>query len=144
MLMYVKTWQVRPNENALRYVVNDDAPFAELLLSIARRGLTSPLIVRKLPKRWFRRQRYCLIDGLHRLEACKLLKLKQIPVQIITVSETQVLTAQIMASKVRVKTSPEQYAAALRKILTMTEGMTIEELAKRIGKPVEWVQEKLK
>lgn len=142
----VKLSRVLQNLNVLRCTVDDDAPaFGRLVVSIARRGLHSPLTVRAIPKRWwFSRQKYSLIDGLHRLEACKLLKMKHVPIQIVTLSEEGVLSTRIMASKRHVPISKKQYAEALAKILAVNPKLTIEELAKRISKPVEWVREKLK
>jgi hypothetical protein len=54
------------------------------------------------------------------------------------VSESQIEHANIIASKKYVKTPPEVYAKALRQLLA--QGYSLEDLSRRIEKPVKWLQ----
>lgn len=57
-------------------------------------------------------------------------------------SRPEELKDQIIASVPFVKTEPIEYARQLRKLLS-NHGYTIDTLAQAIGKPIEWVEEKL-
>lgn len=55
-------------------------------------------------------------------------------------TESQIEEVNIVSSKRYVKTPPDLYAKACRKIMEMDNTLTIEELAKRIDKPVSYLK----
>jgi ParB/RepB/Spo0J family partition protein len=138
VLKKIWLWRIIENPAALRCQINSPV-FEELLQSIKRCGLLSPLMVRKVPKkRWWHFQRYIIIDGLHRWKALKVLGFWRAPVSIITITDEALIVARIIASQTRVPTSKAQYRQALLKILST--GMTVKELAAKLGKTEEWVK----
>lgn len=122
----------------------DERPEAVMVSSIRTRGLINPLTVRRLPRSgwfWFlRRSRYQVVDGIHRLRACRRVGLSSVPCNVLSLTDQQVLQAQIIASSPRVRTSRTDMARALRKIMQANPGMTVEQVAEKIDQSPEWVR----
>lgn len=135
----VKLSQILENPNALRRTVNEGV-VNELVTSIKELGVKYPILVRKLPKKWWQFQKYMLVDGLHRLHAMKHLSFKKCLVQVVSITDKEKLILSIIESKTHVQPSKEQYRRALKKILETNQNMTVAELANRIGKSEAWVR----
>jgi hypothetical protein len=92
----------------------------ELRIDIEINGLLNPIIVKELSN-----GRYRLIDGFRRLMACLELNYDMIDVNIVPLNDPRY-----------VGTNFESYTGVLQKLL---DNMTIDELAQRLGKSVEWI-----
>lgn len=136
--------KVRENTEALRTKVDKDSvSYQELVKSIRLHGFTSTIQVREESDPTTGDVTYPLVDGLHRFTAACEVGLEEIPALIVSIEQSKVLAAQVMANAVRVDTAPAQYAAALKKIL-QHDPMTLEELANKVGKSKAWVENQLK
>jgi len=129
--------EIKEGPVALRTVDTSSEKFQGLVDSIKINGLENSISVRK------EGDQYMLIDGLHRLYACRQAGLEMIPCLVKDISESEVLAAQIMANVHKIETKPVEYSAQLRKILSMNRTMTISELAGQLAKSTQWVNERL-
>ena len=116
------------------FTIGERKPNSEMVDSIKKIGLVNPLTVRNITIDGDSSRKYELLDGLDRLIACRKLKHKQIMVNIIEVSDADVLEASIIASKHKVPTEKWELGLAIRQILRANPGLKIEDLAERIGR----------
>lgn len=117
---------------------------SELRESIKQNGLIVPLVVRKAKMKWWQWwQDYQIIDGYARFLACESLGYKEILCDVLSINDEQLIQARIIASNKRVATSPEQYARAIKFWMAHT-GITLTEVAKKLGKSIEEIQDVLK
>ena len=131
-----------PNEIALRGVNKEDEDYQNLAASVAQDGLINPISVRA-KKDENGKNYYELIDGLQRFSACCDAGFEEIPVHVLSLSDAQVLEAQVLANVHRVETRPVEYSKQLQKILGGNPTMTITQLATKLSKSPTWVGERL-
>ena len=115
----------------------------ELLKSIEEQGMVNPLLVRDITKAGDTKKNYELIDGQRRLKCCKELCIKQVMCQVATITDLELIEAQIIESRHHVPTDPKQYALALRHVLKNNRELTLAEFAKRLGKSEKWLYERI-
>jgi ParB family transcriptional regulator, chromosome partitioning protein len=106
-----------------------------LVDSIRKYGIITPIIVRRVG------EKYEIIDGRHRYAVAMQLGLTDIPAQIVT--DEAALEAAFICSPKRIPTNPVEYAKQLKRILEHNKDLTIETLATKLNKSVEWLNEKL-
>lgn len=104
------------------------------LESVKERGVLEPVILAP------RGDKYLLVTGLVRYHASLDAGRDYIPAEIKILSDIEIAEIQIIHCTQKVVTKPVDYAKALNRML---KKMSIEELAEKIGKPVEWIQEKM-
>jgi ParB family chromosome partitioning protein len=125
--------KIRPSTHRLRHI--DEAVVDGLVLSIKNCGLLQPIMVTR------RRDEFEVVFGNHRLEACRRLSWKDIPATIVEVSEKESLLLQIAENIQRnMRINPVEEAKAFKFLLN--EGMTIEQIAKAVGKSYQYVWSK--
>ncbi len=133
---------VRENKVALRTVNMESEEFLGLVDSMRIRGFMGAITVRERLDEsgnvYFE-----LVDGLHRYSAAKQAGLTEIGVDVRDLTDDQVLEAQIMANIHRVETKPIEYTGQLKRILTRNPNMTELELANKLGKSIQWIQDRL-
>ena len=130
-LLHVKTENVRANPVALRNVNKEHEKFVALRASIADIGMLNPISVRKKQDpdgTTF----YELVDGLHRFVGASDAHLKEIPCQVISASDAEVLEAQIQANFHVVDTKPSDYSAAILRMLAANPTLTEAGLAQKL------------
>lgn len=147
--------KIKENKVALRAVNRQGQAYLELVESIREKGLLSAITVR--PKHVTAdgdvvvpgKEReddiiiYELIDGLHRLAACRDAGLDFINCIVTSMEDGEVMVAQIMANVHRVETRPAEYTKQLIRILAGNQLMTESELAQKLGKSTKWISDRL-
>ncbi|MEG0592436.1 MAG: nucleoid occlusion protein [Coprobacillus sp.] len=128
-----------------KIVANDKQPrthfenekIEELAVSIQQNGLLQPVVVRPY------QGKYQIVVGERRYRACKLANLEEIPCIIQEYDNEQTATVAIVENIQRENLSPIEEALAFQQLLD-TQGITQEELAKRVGKKQSTIANKLR
>jgi ParB family chromosome partitioning protein len=125
--------QVDPNPNQPRQVMGD---LSELIASIAEKGIIEPLVVRP------RGERFQIIAGERRYQAATQVGLRELPVVIRDVDDTEMLELALIENLQRKDLTPFEEAEALHGLADSC-GYTHEDLARRLGKSRSSVTESL-
>lgn len=142
---------IRTNPIALRSVDKDSDKFKEMVQSVREVGVLSAISVRPNVDKESGLPYYEVIDGLHRftasleagLRADTNEKISTIPAQVMSMTDSKVLEAQLIANIHKVETQPSEYRNQLLKILKANPLMTEAELARTIGKSPSWLSNML-
>lgn len=134
--------EVHENPVALRKVNREAPEYMGLVESIREKGFISSITVRERFTEGGDRF-YELIDGLHRFNAAKDVGIETVNAVIVSMDDGAVLEAQLMANVHKIETKPVEYTKQILRILSMNQTMTEAELAKRLGKSFEWIQQRL-
>jgi ParB family chromosome partitioning protein len=116
--------QIDPNPNQPRQVMGD---LSELMASIAEKGIIEPLVVRQ------RGDRYQIIAGERRYQAAVQVGLRELPVVIRDVDDTEIIEVALIENLQRKDLTPFEEAEAMHSLIRRT-GYTHESLASRLGK----------
>lgn len=141
--MRVPLDKIRENKDALRPVDRSLPEYQELVESVRRHGVMNAISVREVIDPTDKQVYYGLIDGLHRFNASIDAGLTDIPVSVGTLEETQLLAAQILANVQKVETKHAQYSKALLKLMAADPTLTKTELATRLSKSTQWLDDRL-
>jgi ParB/RepB/Spo0J family partition protein len=120
----------------------DKAPLTELAEDIARRGILQPLLLRPAPQLAAKAGTYELVFGHRRFRAAKLAGLKLVPAMVRTLSDAEVLEVQLMENLKRADLHPLEAADGYRQ-LHEVHGLSVEEVAKRVGKSASTIYQAL-
>lgn len=136
--------KIRENSEALRTAVDkQDTDYLELVDSVKKRGIMNPILVREIKDPASGDILYGLIDGLHRFNAAMDAGLTEIPAQIGSLKDADLIEAQILANVHRIETKAVQYTKALIKIMSANPLLTMNELASRLSKSNSWLRDRL-
>src|SRR4249920_2202206 len=113
--------QIDPNPNQPRQVMGD---LSELMASVAEKGIIEPLIVRQ------RGDRYQIVAGERRYQASVQLGLRDLPVVIRDVDDSEIIEVALIENIQRKDLGPFEEAEAMHS-LTDRCHYTHEDLAKR-------------
>ena len=116
--------QIDPNPNQPRQVMGD---LSELMASITEKGIIEPLVVRP------RGDRFQIVAGERRYQASIQAGLRELPVVIRDVDETEMLELALIENLQRKDLTPFEESEALHG-LAESCGYTHEDLARRLGK----------
>jgi ParB family chromosome partitioning protein len=116
--------RVDPNPEQPRQVMGD---LSELMASIAEKGVIEPLVVRQ------RGHRYQIIAGERRYQAAVQLGMRELPVVIREVDDTEIIEIALVENIQRKDLGPFEEAEAMASLAERC-GYTHEDLAKRLGK----------
>ena len=116
--------QIDPNPNQPRQVMGD---LSELIASIGEKGIIEPLVVRQ------RGERYQIIAGERRYQAAVQIGLRELPVVVRDVDDTEVIELALIENLQRKDLTPFEEAEALHGLADRC-GYTHEDLARRLGK----------
>jgi ParB family chromosome partitioning protein len=122
-----------PNPNQPRQVMGD---LSELIASIAEKGILEPLVVRQ------RGDRFQIVAGERRYQAAVQAGLRELPVVIREVDETEMLELALIENLQRKDLTPFEESEALQGLAERC-GYTHEDLARRLGKSRTSVTESL-
>ena len=125
--------QIDPNPNQPRQVMGD---LSELIASIAEKGIIEPLVVRQ------RGDRFQIIAGERRYQAAVQVGLRELPVVIRDVDDTEMLELALIENLQRKDLTPFEESEALHGLAERC-GYTHEDLARRLGKSRTSVTESL-
>jgi ParB family chromosome partitioning protein len=115
---------IDPNPNQPRQVMGD---LSELIASIAEKGIIEPLVVRQ------RGERYQIVAGERRYQASVQAGLRELPVVVRDVDDTEVIELALIENLQRKDLTPFEEAEALQGLAERC-GYTHEDLARRLGK----------
>jgi ParB family chromosome partitioning protein len=124
---------IDPNPNQPRQVMGD---LAELMASIAEKGILEPLIVRQ------RGDRFQIVAGERRYQAAVQVGLRELPVVIRDVDEAEMLELALIENLQRKDLTPFEEAEGLQGLAERCS-YTHEDLARRLGKSRTSVTESL-
>ena len=124
---------IDPNPNQPRQVMGD---LSELISSIVEKGIIEPLVVRQ------RGDRFQIIAGERRYQASVQAGLRELPVVIREVDDTEVIELALIENLQRKDLTPFEEAEALHGLADRC-GYTHEDLARRLGKSRTSVTESL-
>jgi ParB family chromosome partitioning protein len=113
-----------PNPNQPRQVMGD---LSELIASIAEKGIIEPLVVRQ------RGERFQIVAGERRYQASVQAGLRELPVVVRDVDDTEVIELALIENIQRKDLTPFEEAEALHNLADNC-GYTHEDLARRLGK----------
>lgn len=116
--------QIDPNPNQPRQVMGD---LSELIASITEKGIIEPLVVRQ------RAERYQIVAGERRYQASIQAGLRELPVVIREVDDTEIIELALIENLQRKDLTPFEEAEALHGLADRC-GYTHEDLARRLGK----------
>jgi ParB family chromosome partitioning protein len=116
--------QIDPNRNQPRQVMGD---LSELIASIQEKGVIEPLVVRQ------RGERFQIIAGERRYQASVQAGLRELPVVVRDVDDTEVIELALIENLQRKDLTPFEEAEALESLADRS-GYTHEDLARRLGK----------
>jgi len=116
--------QIDPNPNQPRQVMGD---LSELIASIGEKGIIEPLVVRQ------RGERYQIVAGERRYQAAVQIGLRELPVVVRDVDDTEVIELALIENLQRKDLTPFEEAEALHGLADRC-GYTHEDLARRLGK----------
>ncbi len=116
--------EIDPNPNQPRQVMGD---LSELIASIGEKGIIEPLVVRQ------RGERFQIIAGERRYQAAVQAGLRELPVVIREVDDTEVIELALIENLQRKDLTPFEEAEALHGLASRC-GYTHEDLARRLGK----------
>ena len=109
----------------------------ELAADIKQHGIISNLIVRRSDS-----ERYELVTGERRFRAAKIAGLKEVPVNIVSLSDQEVIEIQLSENLQRSDTHPMDEAFAIERLQSVYHNM--DEIAFRMGKTKAFVYRRLK
>lgn len=124
---------VEPNPNQPRQLMGD---LSELMASISEKGVIEPLVVRQ------RGSRYQIIAGERRYQAAVRVGLRELPVVIREVDDTEIIEIALVENIQRKDLGPFEEAEAMASLAEKC-GYTHEDLAKRLGKSRTTITESL-
>lgn len=122
----------------LLQIRKSDSGLEDLISSIREKGLLQPIIAR------IKEERYEIVAGNRRYQACKNLHWKKMPCHIIEVDDKEAFEISIVENVQRETLSPIEEAEAFRKYVTDFGWGGVSELAARMGKSVSYVTKKIK
>ena len=125
--------RVDPNPDQPRQVMGD---LSELMASIAEKGIIEPLIVRS------KGSRYQIVAGERRYQAAVQIGLRELPVVIRDVDDTEIIEVALVENLQRKDLSAFEEAEAMAGLADKC-GYTHEDLARRLGKSRTSVTESL-
>lgn len=137
----VSAISMNPEAISVRAVREKSRQFAELMQSIAQRGLFNPIVVRPHPKL---KGRFTIVDGLHRLTAIQKLQWDTVQANVVSISDTDMLETQLIANVQRRDNSPAENARALFNIVNSNPNLTVKKLAERVSKTESWIYQQFK
>lgn len=116
--------QIEPNPHQPRQVMGD---LSELIASIAEKGIIEPIVVRQ------RGERFQIVAGERRYQASVQAGLRELPVVIREVDDSEVIELALIENLQRKDLTPFEEAEALHGLAERC-GYTHEDLARRLGK----------
>jgi ParB family chromosome partitioning protein len=116
--------QIDPNPNQPRQVMGD---LSELIASIAEKGILEPLVVRQ------RGERFQIVAGERRYQAAVQVGLRELPVVVRDVDDTEMLELALIENLQRKDLTPFEEAEGMHGLAERC-GYTHEDLARRLGK----------
>ena len=133
----VKIDDIVEHDVKLREAQTSKPEFAQLVDSIKNNGVLNAISVRK------NGDGFELIDGCQRLAAAKQAGFDTIPVQVLDLTDEQVIVAQLHANAHKIETSPSQYTQQMLRIMEQDPTLTNSDMAAHCSMSTDWVKKRL-
>jgi ParB/RepB/Spo0J family partition protein len=133
--MLLKLEDIHQSPISLRPVNRDTYDYEFLALSVKDRGVLMPILVRPSQRG------YEIIKGQRRYEAARDAGHKEIPAQIISATDSEVMEIQAITSSHFYEVKPMEYANVILKLCAYSPTITLIEMAKKLCKSPKWVRE---
>ena len=141
-LRNINVSDIRENPVALRGVDRENEKYVGLRDAINRQGILNPINVREKADpdgaAYFE-----ICDGLHRYSVAKDLGLETLPVNVLNISDAEVLEAQVTANLCRIDTKPVEYTKQLQRMFALNPTMTLADMAEKVSQSPAWVNQRL-
>jgi ParB family chromosome partitioning protein len=136
---------IRENPVALRSVDTECEEYVGLRDSVAKVGILDPISVRRRTEDVDGTvvEYYEIVNGLHRYTAATEVGLTVVPVNVVTLNDSETLEAQVMANIHRIETKAVEYTKQLQRIFSANPTLTLADMASRLAKSPSWVQQRL-
>jgi len=134
VLEEIEISKIRPSSQPVR---EDLGSLQELAASIKEKGLLHPIVVRHV------RDGFEVVAGNRRLEACKMLGIKQIPCHIVELDDKEAYEASLIENIQRKTLDPIEEAKAFKKYVDEYGYGSLSELARKIGKSHSYVSRRI-
>jgi ParB family chromosome partitioning protein len=134
ILEEIEISKIRPSSQPTR---DDLGALQELAASIKEKGLLHPIVVRHV------RDGFEVVAGNRRLEACKMLGIKQIPCHIVELDDKEAYEASLIENIQRKTLNPIEEAKAFKKYVDEYGFGSVSELARKIGKSHSYVSRRI-
>lgn len=129
--MLVPIDDVIQSDSQLREVDKEGEHYKMILESLALpSGLINPISVRRQVNKETNQEELILVDGAHRLTACREAGFPEIAVNILDVNELQALAAQIIANTAKEDQKAYQLGKHYRRMISIDPSLTVSDLAK--------------
>jgi ParB/RepB/Spo0J family partition protein len=139
-LAYVPIESLVVPRSKLRDVQKERPEYADLLLSVQKWGILEPLAVRPHEDEG----KFLIVNGLQRYSCALTCGLKEVPIHNLDLgNDTDALIISVVMNLQQIQTPPYQYAQALRKVIRKRPDLSLAELARLVGKPDQWVRDRL-
>jgi len=135
-IIEIPTEELQPNPHQPRGVITPES-LADLIESIREHGIIEPLIVAKTPAG------YQIIAGERRWRSAKILGLKTVPAVVRETTPKQMLEMAIIENLQRENLNPLDRAKAFQQ-LEEEFGLSLGEIAKRVGKSTAYVSNSIR
>lgn len=135
MVDYVKLCDIVPPV-VMPEINKTTEEYKTFLRSVQVTGVIQPVTVSPIEG-----GKYRLVTGLYRYVASVDAKKETIPAHVHKMTEQEIAEMELLHCTHRIETKPADYAKAIKRFL---QHYTIEELAVKIGKTVDWVKGKLR
>lgn len=135
--------KIRPNPVALRPVDKKSEEYQQMLASVKRDGVHTPILARPQRDENTKEEFYELIDGLQRFNCAIDAGIKTLPLNVKKMDDDTVLITQVVANIQRIETKPKELADQINR-LVMGKKMTVQQVAEAFSKSVDWVLKTMK
>src|SRR3989344_1216392 len=135
-IMELETIMLQPNPLQPRGLISPDS-LTDLVNSIREQGILEPLVIAKTPAG------YQIIAGERRWRASKILGLQKIPVIIKEVNPQRMLEMSIVENVQREDLNPLERAQAYKRLIDEF-GLSVTEVAKRVGKSLPYISNSIR
>lgn len=133
--------KIEVSDVSLRGVKRNSEEFQQLVQSIRKKGVLNSILVRELVRPTG--TVYGLIDGLQRFNAATEAGLKMIPARLVSMSDAEMLEAQVITNVVRIETKPAELSKHLLRMMARDPMLTTKSLADKLCRSTTWVEQRL-
>jgi ParB family transcriptional regulator, chromosome partitioning protein len=134
---YVEQIDTRRIMDSLRPVRADPGPLEGLMASIIEKGLLEPIVVRP------NGDNFEVVAGSRRLQACRMLKLRQVPCHVVELSDRDAYEVALTENIQRRTLNPIEEAEAFKRYVDTYGYGGVNELARKIAKSHSYVSRRI-
>lgn len=144
-LMMLPIDAIHQSKSQLREVDKESEHFKNMAASMREpAGLINPISVREVQNADTQETEYVLVDGAHRLAACRDAKYQEIACNVLDIGELDSMFAQIMGNAIKKDTKPYEFSRQCRRALAIDPSLNVGDIARRSRLREDYVRKLLK